>query len=69
MLAEKLKAARKDCDKALTLHPGDRFAASVHYNLGKVAEGEGKPQQARKAYETSLKLRENATVRKALEAL
>lgn len=69
LLAGSLADARTDCEKALTLHPGDRFAASVHYNLGKVAEGEGKPQQARKAYETSLELRENATVRKALEAL
>ncbi|MCR9163572.1 MAG: tetratricopeptide repeat protein [Nannocystaceae bacterium] len=69
LLSEQLKKARPDCERALTLHPGDRFTASVQYNLGQIAEKEGKPAQAKAAYEASLKLRENATVRKALEAL
>lgn len=69
LLAEKLKPARKDCSKALTLHPGDRFAASVHYNLGQIAVREGNSAQARASYEASLKLRDNDTVRHALEHL
>lgn len=69
LLAEKLKPARKDCDKALTLHPGDRFAASVHYNLGQISVREGDTQGARTSYEASLKLRDNDTVRHALESL
>ena len=69
LLDEKLKKARPDCEKAMELHPGDRFTASVQYNLGQIAEKEGKTDEAKAAYEASLKLRENATVRKALEAL
>jgi len=69
LLAEKLKPARTDCDKALTLHPGDRFAASVHYNLGQIAVRGGDTAQARASYEASLKLRDNDTVRHALQGL
>ncbi len=69
LLGDKLGPARQDCDKALTLHPGDRFAASVHYNLGQIAVREGNLEQARASYEASLKLRDNDTVRHALESL
>lgn len=69
LLSDQLKKARIDCNKALELHPGDRFTAAVQYNLGQIAEKEGKTDEAKAAYEASLKLRDNATVRKALEAL
>ncbi len=69
LLSDQLKKARPDCEKAMELHPGDRFTASVQYNLGQISEKEGKTDEAKAAYEASLKLRENATVRKALEAL
>ncbi len=69
LLAETLKPAREDCDKALTLHPGDRFAASVHYNLGQIAVREGNTAQARASFQASLKLRDNDTVRHALQSL
>ncbi|MGH1341304.1 MAG: tetratricopeptide repeat protein [Nannocystales bacterium] len=69
LLAETYKSARADCDKALTLHPGDRFAASVHYNLGTLSVREGNTAQARASYEASLALRDNDTVRHALQSL
>lgn len=69
LLSGKLKPARKDCNKALTLHPGDRFAASVHYNLGQIALRGGDTAQARASYEASLNLRDNETVRHALKNL
>lgn len=69
LLSDQLEKARTDCEKATQLHPGDRFTASVQYNLGQIAEKEGKTDEAKAAYEASLKLRENAIVRKALEAL
>ena len=69
LLAGSLREARTDCDTVLTMQPDDRFAASVHYNLGQIAQAEGKTVEAKAAYEASLALRENGTVRKALEAL
>ncbi|MBV1857863.1 MAG: tetratricopeptide repeat protein [Nannocystaceae bacterium] len=69
LLAEKLQAARKDCDKALALRSEGRFAASVHYNLGQISVRTGDTQKAREAYEASLALRDSETVRHALESL
>ena len=69
LLAGSLKDARADCEAVLSLTLAPRFEASVHYNLGQVAEREGKTSQARAAYERSLALREHATVRRALDAL
>ena len=44
----------------------DRFRASVHYNLGLVAERSGDLKTALESYVVSLKLRDNETVRKAV---
>lgn len=69
LLAGDVKAARADCEKVLTFDIDARFEASVHYNLGQVAEREEKPSLAKASYQRSLALREHATVRAALDRL
>jgi tetratricopeptide (TPR) repeat protein len=69
LLAGDLAGARGDLDAALPLDEGAAFRAAVHYNLGQVAERSGDPAAAKRAYETSLALRDNETVRKALARL
>jgi len=69
LLAGDLEAAEKDCKKALEIDASSRFSAAVHYNLGQIAEQQGKPKKAKKAYAASLKLRPNKEVQKAHDAL
>ena len=69
LLAGELEAAEKDCKKALEIEGKTHFAAAVHYNLGQIAERQGKPKKAKKAYAASLKLRPNKEVQKAHDAL
>jgi len=69
LLAGDLPGARADLEAALPLDEGAAYRAAVHYNLGQVAERSGDPKAAKTAYETSLALRDNETVRKALAGL
>jgi tetratricopeptide (TPR) repeat protein len=69
LLAGELDAAKKDCTHALTLDDTPGFQASVHYNLGLIAQQQGKTAVAKKAFRTSLDLRPNDEVLKAHDAL
>lgn len=69
LLAGDLTGARADLEAALPLDEGAAYRAAVHYNLGLLAERSGDPGAARAAYEASLALRDNETVRKALTGL
>lgn len=66
LLAGDLVGARADLEHALPLDDGQVYQASIHYNLGLVAEREGDAAEAKAAFERSLELRDNETVRKAL---
>ncbi len=69
LLDGQFAGAKKDCDQALKLGDKPRFKASVHYNLGLIAEKQGKTAAAKKAYRASLDLRPNEEVQKAHDAL
>lgn len=69
LLAGNTAQARPDCERALGLEANDRFKAAIHYNLGQIAEQDGKPGQAKAAYAASLKLRANKEVQAAHDAL
>jgi hypothetical protein len=69
LLAGDLPGARIDLEAALPLDQGAAYRAAVHYNLGQVAERSGDEKAAEAAYTTSLALRDNETVRKALAGL
>lgn len=69
LLAGDLAGARADLEAALPLDEGAAFRAAIQYNLGQVAEKSGDPAAAKSAYEASLALRDNETVRKALAGL
>lgn len=66
LLMGDLAGAQADLEAALPLDDGAAFRAAVHYNLGLVAEKRGDARGARTAFETSLGLRDNEAVRKAL---
>lgn len=69
LLSGDLEGAQADLTAALPLDEGAPYWAAVHYNLGLVAEKRGDPSAARTAFEASLALRENESVRKALARL
>lgn len=69
MLAGKLESAARDFDQALKLDATDKFHAAIWFNLGQVSEKQGKPKQARRAYQKSLKLRPSKAVQGALDKL
>ena len=69
LLGGDLAGARADLEAALPLDEGAAFRAAIHYNLGQVAEKSGDAAAAKAAYTTSLGLRDNETVRKALAEL
>lgn len=66
LLAGDLAGARADLEHALPLDDGAGYQASIHYNLGLVAERQHDAAAAKAAFERSLELRDNETVRKAL---
>lgn len=69
LLAGDLAGARADLEAALPLDEGAAFRAAIHYNLGQVAERSGDTKAAKASYAASLALRDNETVRKALDRL
>lgn len=69
LLKGDLAGAKADLEAALPLDEGAAYRAAVHYNLGQLAERSGDPKAAQAAYEASLALRDNETVRKALAKL
>lgn len=69
LLAGDLVGAQADLEAALPLDEGKPYQAAVHYNLGLVAEKRDDASAARRAFEVSLALRDNESVRKALARL
>ena len=69
LLDGQLDAAKKDCERALALGDTPGFKASVHYNLGLIAQKQGDKPAAKKAFAASLALRPNKEVQKALDSL
>ncbi|MBL4688181.1 MAG: tetratricopeptide repeat protein [Nannocystaceae bacterium] len=69
LLDGQFDAAQTDCERALELGEQPRFKASVHYNLGLIAQKRGDKAAAKKAFAASLALRPNKEVRKALDSL
>ncbi|TNF28505.1 MAG: tetratricopeptide repeat protein [Deltaproteobacteria bacterium] len=67
LLADDFEAARADLEKALTLDDEPKYQAQVYYNLGQIAEKQKDLAAAKTAYQKSLELRPNDTVKKALE--
>ena len=66
LLSGDLAGAQTDLEHALPLDDGAPYQASIHYNLGLVAERRGDAAAAKAAFARSLELRDNETVRKAL---
>lgn len=64
-----LPGARHATTHGLRFARTDEQRGMLTYNLGRVAEAEGDPTRAAELYRESLTLRDNATVRKRLEAL
>jgi hypothetical protein len=64
-----LAEARAMCEQGLVAHPRGRVRGALYYDLGRVAEAEGRIEDAREAYRRSLDAREDATVRARLDAL
>ncbi|TNF28701.1 MAG: tetratricopeptide repeat protein [Deltaproteobacteria bacterium] len=69
MLAGQLLEASRDFDHALGLDETAEFQGAVWYNIGQIAEQRGKPNEARAAYQRSLKVRPSKAVKKALDKL
>lgn len=67
--AGEFAAAKKDCEKALGLEAKPSFQAAAWFNLGLIAEGQKKPDEARAAYLKSQALRDTKQVKAALAAL
>ena len=67
LLAGDLDAAKDDLEHALPFDEGNNYRASVHYNLGLVAEKKGDLATAKAEFSESIDMRPNATVSKALE--
>jgi tetratricopeptide (TPR) repeat protein len=63
------EGAKKDCEKALALDDAANFQAAVWFNLGLIAEAQGKRDEARAAYVKSKGLRDTKQVQAALAAL
>ncbi|PIE18618.1 MAG: hypothetical protein CSA66_04490 [Proteobacteria bacterium] len=68
-LSGDLARARALTERALTLAKAPKRRAMLLYNLGRVAQDDGREGDAVSAYARSLSLRENATVRSRYEAL
>jgi hypothetical protein len=69
LLAGDLSGAKKDSERALELDETEGFQASVHYNLGLVAQKQGKTSAAKAAFARSLALRAHDEVQRAHDAL
>ncbi len=67
--ANELTQAKVLCERALERDPSNRTLGAVRYNLGLIAEKLHRKDDAIRWYEQSLEVRDNATVRKRLEAL
>lgn len=63
------KKARRASRDALRRAPDAETKAKALYNLGRIAEADGKRDEAAKAYGESLRLRPNETVQRQLDAL
>ena len=66
LLAADYDSARSAFRRALALCPGRKFQAAVWFNMGLIAEKEGKPAEARKAFERSHELRPTRATRRRL---
>lgn len=70
LMAERYPAARVACEQGLEIATDSEVRSSLLYNLGRVAQGEGNADEARRRYLESLELRpENPAVRTRLESL
>ncbi|MEM7153912.1 MAG: tetratricopeptide repeat protein [Myxococcota bacterium] len=67
LLKGDLVEAKDDLEHALPFDEGNNYRASVHYNLGLVAEKQGDLDTAKSEFSESVHMRPNATVSKALE--
>lgn len=64
-----VKKAERASREAVRRAPDAATRAKAHYNLGRVAEAEGKRDLAARCYGESLRLRPNETVQRQLDAL
>lgn len=69
LLAGQLDKAARDFDHALTLDATDVYHAAVWFNLGKIAEKQGKLKPAKRAYAKANRLKPSKAAEKALKAV
>ena len=69
LLAGEHDTSEQASNKALGLATEDKLRGSILYNLGRLAEAQGKPEAAIGYYERSLGVRPNAKVAERLKAL
>ena len=70
LMADRFTAARAACDRGMAIAENNEVRAALHYNLGRISQGEGNVEEARGHYRRSLELNpENPAVQRRLEAL